>query len=89
MKTEARGQLIQAKLQAAFNPTRLEISDDSHLHIGHPGAQSGGGHYTVTIVSPKFAGKSLLERHRLVYQVLADMMLKDIHALKILAYEGN
>ncbi len=78
---------IQTKLQAYFKPAKLEITDDSHKHIGHPGAQSGGGHYTVLIVSQKFNGLPLLARHRLVYQALADMLLTDIHALKIIAHE--
>ncbi|MDF2866796.1 MAG: cell division protein BolA [Gammaproteobacteria bacterium] len=78
--------LIEQKLQAVFSPTELEVKDDSYLHIGHEGAKQGGGHYTVRIVSVSFMGKSLLERHRMIYKALAELMLKDIHALKIFAY---
>jgi BolA protein len=84
-KTINRVALIEEKLQTAFAPNQLEVKDDSHLHIGHEGAKQGGGHYTVTIVSPNFAGKSLLERHRMVYQALAELIPTHIHAVKIFA----
>lgn len=71
---------------ASLAPAQLEISDDSHEHVGHAGAASGGGHYHVTIVSQVFAGKNPVARHRLVYQALGDLMLKHIHALAIAAY---
>ena len=71
---------------AALQPTRLELADDSALHVGHEGAKGGGGHYTLTIVSPQFAGKSKLERHRMVYAALEPLMQRQIHALAIRAY---
>jgi len=75
---------IEQKLRAALQPTLLEIEDESHKHAGHAGArESGGGHFVVTIVSPQFAGKGLLERHRLVYDALGDTMRREIHALSI------
>lgn len=76
---------IRAKLQQALAPERLEIIDDSHLHVGHAGAAGGAGHYTVRIASARFQGCSTLERHRLVYQALSDMMPQEIHALSITA----
>ena len=76
---------IRSKLQQALAPERLEITDDSHLHAGHAGAAGGGGHFSVTIVSSRFQGCSTLERHRLVYQALGDMMPGEIHALSIRA----
>ena len=76
---------IRSKLQQALAPERLEITDDSHLHAGHAGAAGGGGHFSVTIVSSRFQGCSTLERHRLVYQALGDMMPGKIHALSIRA----
>lgn len=82
-KVVNRVALIEQKLQTIFSPIELEVKDDSHLHIGHEGAKQGGGHYTVRVVSASFIGKSLLERHRMVYQALAELMLEDIHALKI------
>lgn len=86
MTNSDRLNLIRQKLQAAFTPAFLEVKDDSHLHVGHIGAQQGGGHFTVTITSSHFANKSLIERHRLVYQVLEELIPKEIHALKIHAY---
>lgn len=66
-------------------PQQLELIDDSHLHAGHAGARSGGGHYRLIIVSAAFAGKNTVTRHRLVYEALGDMMRNDIHALAIQA----
>jgi BolA family transcriptional regulator, general stress-responsive regulator len=66
----------------AFLPTHLDIIDDSHQHAGHAGARSGG-HFTVRIVSEAFAGKTLVQRHRMVYQALLELMSSDIHALSI------
>ena len=75
---------IREKLQA-LAPERLEIEDESARHAGHAGAQSGGGHYQLLIVSPAFADKTKVARHRLVYAALGDMMHKEIHALSIQA----
>lgn len=74
---------IHAILTAAFSPAELEIVDESHLHAGHAGARSGKGHFRVSISSAAFAGKSLLEQHRMVYAALDDMMQTDIHALSV------
>lgn len=76
---------IDQKLRAALQPTRLEIEDESHKHAGHAGALSGGGHFNVTIVSAAFTGKSLLQRHRLIYDALGETMRREIHALSIQA----
>jgi len=78
-------ELIRQKL-SVLEPVRIEIVDESARHAGHAGAKSGGGHYLLTIVSTKFAGKSALERHRLIYAVLREMMHKNIHALSVKAY---
>ncbi|MDG1687881.1 MAG: BolA family transcriptional regulator [Gammaproteobacteria bacterium] len=75
------------KLELALvclEPQRLIIQDDSALHAGHAG-NTGGGHYTVTIVSSHFEHLSLLKRHRLVYDAAATLMKRDIHALSIQA----
>lgn len=77
--------MIREKLTAAFSPIQIDIVDESHLHAGHPGARSGGGHFVATIVSESFAGKNMLARHRMVYDALGDMMQTDIHALSIKA----
>ncbi len=84
--SSSRVDLIRERLTATLNPSSLDIVDESHKHVGHAGARSGGGHFNVTIVSDQFAGKSLIERHRLVYSALGDAMNKEIHALSIKAY---
>jgi len=68
-----------------LEPLKCEIIDDSAQHAGHAGAASGAGHYRVTIVTQKFNGLKLIERHRLVYDAVGDLMLTDIHALVITA----
>ncbi len=80
---------IRQRLTAAFAPTTLEIVDDSAKHAGHAGARSGGGHFAVDIVSAAFAGKPLLQRHRMVYDALGDMMQSEIHALSIQARDPD
>lgn len=77
--------LIRERLTTALTPQRIEIVDESHRHAGHEGAKGGGGHFVVTVVAPAFAGKGLLERHRMVYAALGDAMQKEIHALSIKA----
>lgn len=76
---------MRAVLERSLSPYRLDIVDDSHKHIGHAGARGGAGHYSVHIVSARFVGKPLLERHRMVYDALRDMLNTDIHALSIQA----
>jgi BolA protein len=78
-------ELITQKL-AVLEPQRIRIVDESARHAGHAGARSGGGHYLLTIVSPRFAGISQLARHRLIYDALHEMMHKNIHALSVKAY---
>jgi BolA protein len=78
-----RSDRLKQHLEQAFQPIRLEITDDSHLHAGHQ--HGGGGHYSVTLCSERFEGCSTLERHRMVYAALGSMMLQDIHALSIKA----
>lgn len=82
MKLE-RTDRIRALLEAALDPTRLEIRDDGAAHAGHAGASGGAGHYKVGIESPAFAGLQTLRRHRLVYEALSGMMPTEIHALSI------
>jgi len=86
MTGEERVARIKDLLTTALAPRRVEVTDDSHLHIGHRGAQGGGGHFSVMIVSDSFAGKKLLERHRMVYDALSQALETEIHALSIQAY---
>jgi BolA protein len=76
-------ELIRRALTEAFTPELLEIIDNSAAHAGHAGARSGGGHYHVTIVAEAFDGKSLVQRHQLIYKALGDLMKQEIHALGI------
>jgi BolA family transcriptional regulator, general stress-responsive regulator len=76
---------IEARLAAALAPLSVAVRDDSAQHAGHAGA-AAGGHYAVTIVAAVFAGKPRVARHRLVYDALADVMQRGIHALVITAY---
>lgn len=80
-----RVQKIEALLNDSFAPVQLQVKDQSHLHAGHEGARSGGGHYQVTIVSQAFDGCRPLQRHQMVYAALSSMMQRDIHALRISA----
>ena len=75
-------QKLRVELQAAF----VEVEDESHLHAGHEGAKSGGGHYRATIVSARFEGLSKLAAQRLVYQTLAEEMQGEIHALSMTTF---
>ncbi len=78
---------IRASLETGLSPAAIEIHDDSAAHAGHAGsAQHGGGHYSVVIVSPLFAGKTQVQRHQMVYRALGSLMQTDIHALIIKAH---
>jgi BolA protein len=83
--TAARVALIRERLAAAFTPGEIEVLDESHLHKGHVGARDGKGHFRVKIVSNRFTGLPPLQRHRLVYDAVADLMRSDIHALAVSA----
>jgi BolA protein len=72
-------------LRKAFQIQALKIEDESHLHAGHAGAASGGGHFRLEIVAPEFQGLNLVARHRAVYAALNRHIPKEIHALTIVA----
>jgi BolA protein len=74
---------IKSRLQP-LAPSQLEIQDDSALHAGHKG-NGGGGHFTLKIVSASFNGKSHVARHRIIYQLMSDLIPLKIHALSIQA----
>jgi BolA protein len=77
---------IVEKLTQAFGPDRLDVVDESHLHAGHSGARPGGEtHFRVYIVSKSFDGKSRIERHRMVNELLAAELAGGVHALAIQA----
>jgi BolA protein len=75
---------IVDRLQA-LAPDSLNLEDESSQHAGHAGAAGGGGHFRLTIISSRFAGLNAVARHRLVYEILGDLMRGPIHALAIIA----
>ncbi len=83
MTSERRIQLITNLLQQKLAPTFLEVLDESHRHHGHPGAQSGAGHFKISIASPQFVGQNNIASHRLIYAALKDLIGPEIHALRI------
>ena len=87
--TEERIAKIRERINVALKPDALEIIDESHKHIGHTGAQDGRGHFQVTIVSDKFKGLPPIQRHRLIYDAVGDLMDTDIHALSIKAVASS
>ena len=83
--TEQRTEMIHERLVRELAPASLEITDESAKHAGHAGAASGGGHFIVHIVADAFRDKTLIQRHRLVYEAVDDIMHREIHALSIQA----
>jgi BolA protein len=78
------GETITKKLREAFTPESIDVVDESHLHEGHAGHRPGGeSHFRVYIVSQAFAGKSRIDRHRMINAVLADDLAGGVHALAI------
>jgi len=83
-------EIINQKLTESLSPSSLEITDDSHKHAGHAGARpEGESHFSVTIVSQAFEGKSRMQRQRLVYQALSEEMKERIHALALQTLTPN
>ena len=81
--SERRIQLIKDRL-GSLNPSHINIEDEGHLHVGHAGAKSGG-HFKLNIISDIFKDKSIIERHRIIYKCLNDLMNTEIHAISIKA----
>jgi BolA protein len=76
---------IRSRL-AALEPLELDLVDESEKHRGHAGYREGGNtHWRLSIVSPRFAGKPVVARHRMVYEALGPLMQHPIHALAITA----
>ena len=80
----ATADTITQKLNAGLNPRQIDVQDVSHKHEGHAGWREGGGtHFEVTIKADAFAGKSRLQRHRMVNDILAEDLANSIHALEM------
>jgi BolA protein len=80
---------IKTILQAQLAAEVVEIVDQTHKHAGHAGvrnAPAGSGHYDAIVVSPQFAGKPMMQQHRMVYGALNELMQTEIHALSIKTY---
>ncbi len=77
---------IVARLTAGLAPAHLDVVDESDRHAGHAGAREGGGtHYRVRVVSARFERQSRVQRHRLVYDLLAAEFADGLHALALVA----
>lgn len=84
--SDDRPEQIRRKLEERFNPEELLVKDQSQLHAGHEGAKDGKGHFDVTIISTAFEGQNRIQRHRMVYDALTQLLQTDIHALRIKAF---
>lgn len=82
MEPTQRAHTIERRLREYLGAERVDVIDDSARHVGHVGAD-GGGHFRVRVVSSRFEGRSRIQKQRLVYEALADMMADDIHALQM------
>jgi BolA protein len=83
MPADTRQTQIDQTLRDQLAATHVQVIDESHLHVGHAGAASGGGHYRAVIVADGFEGKTSVERQRMVYAALGDLMRSEIHALSM------
>jgi BolA family transcriptional regulator, general stress-responsive regulator len=81
MTVEAR---MRERLMVALQPTRLDIINESELHAGHRGSPgTGNSHFRLLIVSPKFAGLTRVNRHRLVNELMAEFLAGGVHAMAL------
>ena len=75
-----------ARLNSALSPTKIDLIDDSEQHRGHGGYNpEGESHFSLRVESPAFAGKTRVERQRMIYAALGDLMRERVHALSIRA----
>jgi BolA family transcriptional regulator, general stress-responsive regulator len=89
MDTTATGPVateMLRRLHSALSPSHVDLTDDSEQHRGHGGYNpSGESHFSLEIESEAFTGKSRVERQRMVYHALGDLMNERVHALQIRA----
>jgi BolA protein len=81
-----RAERIAGVLREGLAASFVEVDDESHLHAGHEGAKSGGGHFRAVIVSEKFEGLSRVAAQRVVFGVLGDLMKSEIHAFAMTTF---
>jgi BolA protein len=86
LNTLQRIEEIRKRLEEALQPETLDVLDEGHMHIGHEGAKDGRGHFRVLVVAARFEKKTMIQRHRLIYQALGGLMQSDIHAVAIEAF---
>jgi BolA protein len=84
-RSQATKATIERKMKYDLAAVRVEVEDETWKHAGHAGAATGGGHFTVLVVSPRFEGLNPLDRRRLVFSVLQSEMQGEIHALTVRA----
>ena len=73
------------RFRKTFPEAKIEVEDESHLHVGHAGAEGGAGHFRVRVIAARFNGLQRIARHRLVYNAVSDWMPERVHALNIIA----
>ncbi len=83
MVSSVRAQVIENTLRENLQAQHVEVFDQSSLHEGHLGAQGGGGHFQVLVVSDRFRGLSRIAAQRVIYEALDELMKNDIHALSM------
>ena len=83
MNKNERKQELESRINQALNPTKLEIIDESHKHVGHAGAAGGASHFFVSIAADELNNLSHVQQHRKIYQAVGDMIPEEIHALRI------
>jgi BolA protein len=83
-KKRTVAQEIEDKLKQSFSPDRLEVIDESHFHVGHAGYREGGeSHFKVIIKAKALDEYSRVDKHKMIYNAIAPLMAKKIHALSI------
>ncbi len=83
MQPSLRVRAIEDALVSSLEATHVEVVDNSAGHANHLGAEDGGGHFAVVVVSRAFRGLSRIAAQKLVYETLAELMTEDIHALSM------
>lgn len=83
----SRGKRITERLEKDLSPIELQVEDISYQHAGHGGVRGSNGetHFNVKVVSKEFEGKSMVKRHRLIYNLLQEELQNGLHALSIVA----